>query len=545
MRPSFLDLLFVAQDLLHMGNIPAAIKKYKAVLKEAKKDDEEELFCLTFLGMAYDDAEDAENARASFRKCQKLASSVFGAESVLVAVALANEGLVLSNRERFAEAEPLFDKAVAILSKCGCDVSHLPAFCEASGVSVYAGAADCKAKLGKFDEACELMQMAQEVASATLPENHPLRMQTVLEAGVLQFAAKKKSAVGADAGNLPPQSVLAGAEDDLVKALTALSQAMSESSGADSASAGVKSSAKGSKGAPTGTPKGTPKGTPSNVVPLFSLGSGKPIAITFGPHDLDEACDDDDDDDELIDEDVCAYQFKITLKSVSPPVWRRVVVPSSLTLFELHDVIQFAMGWRDCHLHEFEVFGTTFSDGECRESFASSFFDEDEDESAVCLAGLGLTEGSKFLYRYDFGDGWDHSIQVEKVFPLDADIDEVQFVKAKGACPPEDCGGPHFYSHVMRLIKENEIEKNELPWWVEDFDSTSVPIMFQTDDVGGSAKKKASSKKNKAEGVSAKDSSKNSASQKDISGKGGSGEHKRASAKKLVRQNSLSEPGAR
>ena len=535
MRPSFLDLLFVAQDLLLMGKIPAAIRKYKAVLKEAKKDDEEELFCLTFLGMAYDDADDEENARASFRSCQKLASFIFGEESVLGAVALTNEGLVLSNRERFAEAEPFFDKAVGILRKCGCDVSHLPAFCEASGVSVYSGAADCKAKLGKIEEACELIQMAQEVAFATLPENHPLRLQTVLEAGVLQFAAKRKTTGGADAGNLAHQSLLAGAEDDLVKALTALSQAMSESSGADSASACVESSAKGSKGAP--------KGTPSNVVPLFSLGS-KPIAITFGPDDLDEACDDDD-DDELIDEDASAYQLKVTLKSVSPPVWRRVVVPSSFTLFDLHNVIQRAMGWSRCHLHEFEVFGTTYSDGECRETFASSFFDEDEDESAVCLARLGLTEGSKFLYRYDFGDGWEHSIQVEKVFPLDADIEEVQFVKAKGPCPPEDCGGPHFYSHIMRVIKENAIKRKDLPWWVEDFDPTSVPIMFQTEDAGGSAKKKASSRKNKVEGVSAKGSSKNGASQKDISEKGVSGAHTRASAKRAVRQKSLSEPGAK
>ena len=535
MRPSFLDLLFVAQDLLLMGKIPAAIRKYRAVLKEAKKDDEEELFCLTFLGMAYDDADDEENARASFRSCQKLASFIFGEESVLGAVALTNEGLVLSNRERFAEAEPFFDKAVGILRKCGCDVSHLPAFCEASGVSVYSGAADCKAKLGKIEEACELIQIAQEVAFATLPENHPLRMQTVLEAGVLQFAAKRKTTGGADAGNLAHQSLLAGAEDDLVKALTALSQAMSESSGADSASACVESSAKGSKGAP--------KGTPSNVVPLFSLGS-KPIAITFGPDDLDEACDDDD-DDELIDEDASAYQLKVTLKSVSPPVWRRVVVPSSFTLFDLHNVIQRAMGWSRCHLHEFEVFCTTYSDGECRETFASSFFDEDEDESAVCLARLGLTEGSKFLYRYDFGDGWEHSIQVEKVFPLDADIEEVQFVKAKGPCPPEDCGGPHFYSHIMRLIKENAIKRKDLPWWVEDFDPTSVPIMFQTEDAGGSAKKKASSRKNKVEGVSAKGSSKNGASQKDISEKGVSGAHTRASAKRAVRQKSLSEPGAK
>ena len=41
------------------------------------------------------------------------------------------------------------------------------------------------------------------------------------------------------------------------------------------------------------------------------------------------------------------YQLKITLKDVSPPIWRSFVVPASITLDRLHDVIQIVMGWED------------------------------------------------------------------------------------------------------------------------------------------------------------------------------------------------------
>ena len=50
-----------------------------------------------------------------------------------------------------------------------------------------------------------------------------------------------------------------------------------------------------------------------------------------------------------------AYQLKITLESVEPPIWRRVVVPSEFTLYDLHRVVQIAMGWEDSHLHDFTI----------------------------------------------------------------------------------------------------------------------------------------------------------------------------------------------
>ncbi|WP_391206711.1 plasmid pRiA4b ORF-3 family protein [Psychrobacillus sp. L4] len=49
-----------------------------------------------------------------------------------------------------------------------------------------------------------------------------------------------------------------------------------------------------------------------------------------------------------------AYQFLITLEEVEPSVWRRFVIPAETTFKRLHDTIQFAMGWQDAHLFEFD-----------------------------------------------------------------------------------------------------------------------------------------------------------------------------------------------
>jgi hypothetical protein len=49
------------------------------------------------------------------------------------------------------------------------------------------------------------------------------------------------------------------------------------------------------------------------------------------------------------------YQFKITLKDIRPPIWRRIQVPSTFNFWDLHVAIQNAKGWQDCHLREFRI----------------------------------------------------------------------------------------------------------------------------------------------------------------------------------------------
>lgn len=60
--------------------------------------------------------------------------------------------------------------------------------------------------------------------------------------------------------------------------------------------------------------------------------------------------------------DAMMYQIKVTLNGVRPPIWRRLLVPSSLSLVDLHEVLQVAMGWTDSHLHQFVARGVLYGE---------------------------------------------------------------------------------------------------------------------------------------------------------------------------------------
>ncbi|MFD8565165.1 plasmid pRiA4b ORF-3 family protein [Streptosporangium canum] len=137
------------------------------------------------------------------------------------------------------------------------------------------------------------------------------------------------------------------------------------------------------------------------------------------------------------------HQLKVTLREVHPPVWRRVHVPSTVTLVELHEVIQVAMGWEQHHLH-------VFSDGD------RQYGDNARDETAVTLAGLIPKAGDWLGYRYDFGDCWDHDVEVEKVHRAGAKTTYPRCSAGGRACPPEDSGGPEGYAEHLRALRHRK-----------------------------------------------------------------------------------------
>ncbi len=108
------------------------------------------------------------------------------------------------------------------------------------------------------------------------------------------------------------------------------------------------------------------------------------------------------------------FQLKIQLCQIRPPVWRRVLVPAEMTLADLHEVMQVAMGWTDSHLHEFDIDGVRY--GVPNSDWG---LDEVRDECRVKLFRVA-GERSRFLYAYDFGDGWKHDLTVEKLLRPDA-----------------------------------------------------------------------------------------------------------------------------
>jgi hypothetical protein len=157
------------------------------------------------------------------------------------------------------------------------------------------------------------------------------------------------------------------------------------------------------------------------------------------------------------------YQLKITLKHVRPPVWRRVQV-KDCSLGTLHDIVQVCMGWDGGHLHAFEVGGEQYGEPDPELGMSN--------ERRVKLSDLVAQGLKKFGYTYDFGDNWEHVIQVEKVLPAEAGVRYPRCVAGKRACPPDDCGGPWGYADFLEAIRDPAHESHEemLEWVGGEFD---------------------------------------------------------------------------
>ncbi len=162
-------------------------------------------------------------------------------------------------------------------------------------------------------------------------------------------------------------------------------------------------------------------------------------------------------------------QLRITLLNVKPPVRRRVLVNASLTFLQLHDVIQGAMGWEDCHLHEFQVGQQSIG----TDSEEDLFFGGKTalSESKLRL-GETLAHHKKFRYWYDFGDDWWHEITIEKRVDVNPGEPPARLIDGENACPPEDCGGPWAYAELCAALADPDNPEHEeiLEWIGDDFD---------------------------------------------------------------------------
>lgn len=172
------------------------------------------------------------------------------------------------------------------------------------------------------------------------------------------------------------------------------------------------------------------------------------------------------------------YQFKITLKGIKPPIWRRIQVPETYTFWDLHVAIQDAMGWSDYHLHEFEV-------NDLSTGLKQNIGIPDEDFGREVLPGWKQKiadyfsmENPKADYVYDFGDNWEHIIQLEKILPREKGVNYPICIKGKRACPPEDCGGIWGYEEFLEAIKDPKHQEHEemLEWIGGEFNPEHFDI---------------------------------------------------------------------
>ena len=172
------------------------------------------------------------------------------------------------------------------------------------------------------------------------------------------------------------------------------------------------------------------------------------------------------------------YQLKVVLLDVSPMIWSRLLVCGDSTVTDLHYIIQITMGWSDDHLNRFRIHGKQY--GVCR--LGGHTFSDDPD--AVRLKDFRFRIDERFLYEYDFTDGWKHQIRVENILAHGDRRDYLVCTGGRRACPPEDCGGPlrflalrehysmgHILIRLAEIAEEGDIDDyyekiQEFRYWV-------------------------------------------------------------------------------
>lgn len=169
------------------------------------------------------------------------------------------------------------------------------------------------------------------------------------------------------------------------------------------------------------------------------------------------------------------YQFKITLRDVKPPVWRRIQVSDRASLFDLHVAIQSAMGWKDRHLHMFRFgappgkvveVGIPLDPLVPGRMISIPSWDVD-------AGGIFGEPGTTAEYEYDFGDGWLHDVTLEKILPREAKTKYPRCLDGARACPPEDCGGPPGYELLLQILEDARHPQHQemILWLGSPFDA--------------------------------------------------------------------------
>lgn len=179
------------------------------------------------------------------------------------------------------------------------------------------------------------------------------------------------------------------------------------------------------------------------------------------------------------------YQFKLSMRGITPQIWRRIHVPENYTFLDLHYAIQAVMDWDNYHLHEFEALNPKSGKPERIGPKDDDFDVFDEGplvlEKKAKISNYFTLENKTALYRYDFGDNWEVKVRLEKILPRKEGVEYPICTAGKRAAVPEDSGGVGGYMYKLEILKDPSDPEYEdtVEWLGEDFD----PEYFDPKDV--------------------------------------------------------------
>ena len=151
------------------------------------------------------------------------------------------------------------------------------------------------------------------------------------------------------------------------------------------------------------------------------------------------------------------YQLKISIRGAKPPIWRRVLVTSDSTFYDLHNIIQSIFNWEDYHLYQF--YGSRrYTD---IQSVEKGMGYGEVDATQYQISQELKQEKDKIRYTYDFGDDWEHDIVLEKILEFDDSINYPICTAGRRNGPLEDCGGMWGYNDILYAIETKNFDEFE------------------------------------------------------------------------------------
>ncbi len=147
---------------------------------------------------------------------------------------------------------------------------------------------------------------------------------------------------------------------------------------------------------------------------------------------------------------VASFILHISITFSDPLIWRRIQVPGTFTLSQLHNVIQKSMGWSDSHVHQFLVGKICYEPtGKSTVLHEAKRFDENK----YRLYTLEEDMRFMFTYLYGAGEGWEHEIHLEEIVPPTRELKQPVLLAGERACPPETVGDIHEYQSLLAAFE--------------------------------------------------------------------------------------------
>lgn len=172
-------------------------------------------------------------------------------------------------------------------------------------------------------------------------------------------------------------------------------------------------------------------------------------------------------------------QLRIDIAGAKPPIWRRVLIPDTLTYQSFHYLIQDLFDWEDAHLYDFKTRSGIYTEPDDVDEL--SLFANENKNAADFVIGEDLIElGDTITYTYDFGDNWEHKIVLEEIKKFDENEVYPKCIKGKNSGPLEDIGGIYAYNEIVQAIKHNDIDTLLFKYGL---DETYDPTYFKIKEI--------------------------------------------------------------